>query len=333
MKNWFNFSENDRKDIIIQASVTSGLPPAAIEKDWWAMIVLKAVFNTEYSKHIVFKGGTSLSKSWKIIERFSEDIDIAVDRNYLGFSGDLSKSQVTKLRKKSCQFFSTDFKAEVIKELLKQSVKDFEVKVRPFTDSDTDPIAIDIEYKSLTETIRYIKPKILIEGSARSLREPFESKRIRSIIGYTYPEEIFVDGFIEVPTVRPTRTLWEKIFLLHEEFQKPINRKIRTERMTRHLYDISKLMDTDFCDEAIYDDALYSKIVAHRKSITKISWVDYSNHAYSKINFIPPDSVIEDWKKDYKEMRESMIYGEADEFEVLISKLKGLNEKINGIEN
>jgi predicted nucleotidyltransferase component of viral defense system len=95
MKEWFNLVEADRKEIIIQTSVEIGLPPAAIEKDLWIIIALKAIFNTNFSSHLVFKGGPSLSKTWGIIERFSEDIDLAIDRKFFGFDGGLTPKQYT----------------------------------------------------------------------------------------------------------------------------------------------------------------------------------------------------------------------------------------------
>lgn len=329
MKEWFQLSEKDRKEVLIQTSASSGLPPAAIEKDWWVMIALQAIFNSEYANHIVFKGGTSLSKAWKIIERFSEDIDLAIDRSYFGFGGPLNRSQVKTLRKASCKFISEEFIKKIETKLTEQDVKEFELDILSFEESDTDPIAIELKYNSLTETNPYLKPRILIEISSRSLRNPFEYKHLQSIISEKYPSQTFIDKPIEVPTVLPSRTFLEKIFLLHEEFQKPPNRPIRSNRMTRHLYDISKLMDTEFYENAITDFDLYNNIIEHRKMLTKISWVDYSKHQPKTLNFIPPDSIIADWEMDYSKMQESMFYGITEPFDELISKLKKLNQKFN----
>lgn len=122
------------------------------------------------------------------------------------------------------------------------------------------------------------------------------------------------------------------MFLLHEEFQKPKDRKIRSERMTRHLYDISKLMETEYLEKAISDRELYDTIIKHRSKLTKISWVDYDKHSYSTLSFIPPKEIIDDYAKDYEAMKESMFYGETDSFENLMKKLKRLNDRINSLE-
>ncbi len=122
----------------------------------------------------------------------------------------------------------------------------------------------------------------------------------------------------------------EKIFLLHEEFQKPAN-KIRVGRLSRHLYDIEKLMDTPSCINILHDNELYQHIVEHRKTITPLRGIDYSNHVPGKINPIPPEELTEEWKKDYNQMRGNMIYKESLTFEELIERIKILKTRIKQI--
>jgi hypothetical protein len=102
--------------------------------------------------------------------------------------------------------------------------------------------------------------------------------------------------------------------------------------MTRHLYDISRLMDTEYLEKVISDRALYEKIIVHRSKLTKVSWVDYDKHGYSSLNFIPPKEIIDEYEKDYEAMKESMFYGRSDSFDDLMKKLKELNKKINKLE-
>ncbi|MDR2917370.1 MAG: nucleotidyl transferase AbiEii/AbiGii toxin family protein, partial [Tannerella sp.] len=134
-----------------------------------------------------------------------------------------------------------------------------------------------------------------------------------------------------IPTVIPQRTFLEKAFLLHEEFQKPMD-KIRVDRMTRHIYDLEKMMDTDFAKEALNDTDLYNAIVEHRRTLTAMKEVDYSTHAPETINFVPPASIIDAWKKDYEIMQEYMIYGKSLPFDKLIERIKELNERFRKIE-
>lgn len=331
MKAWFAIDSDTRKEIITQTSIAENLIPAAIEKDYWVMIVLRAIFNSKYANHLVFKGGTSLSKAWGLIDRFSEDIDLGIDREFFGFSGDLKRKEVTELRKNACAFVCDEFVGELKSALTNDGVEDFDITILEFERSDTDPVAIAISYKSLVEDVPYIQPRILVEISARSLKEPFENRDIQSFVSKKYAGNVFADELISIPTVLPTRTLLEKLFLLHEEFQKPEGRLIRSVRMTRHLYDISKLMDTEYLENAINDKELFETIVKHREMLTNVSWVDYSLHTYKHLNFIPPDTVIDEWKKDYNSMRETMIYGDSVVFEELIKKMKDLKIRINNL--
>ena len=130
---WLKISEERRIEILNQASNNTGLPAIAIEKDWWITVALKASFALKYSPNIVFKGGTSLSKGWNLIERFSEDIDLAIDRKFFGFEGDISKSQIKNLRKISCEFISTTFLEDLTKQFTEWKVID-ECKCKCSTD-------------------------------------------------------------------------------------------------------------------------------------------------------------------------------------------------------
>ena len=330
MNKWIQLSNTAKIEAINKVSLSAGLPAAAVEKDWWVTISLGALFSCQCAKHIVFKGGTSLSKAWKVIERFSEDIDIAIDRNFFGFAGELSKSRITKLRRASCAYISADLKEELDKKLQEAGITGYTVSVRETKDTTQDPQIIEIKYNSIFATNSYIQEKVLIEIGARSLLEPSENIRLRSMIAEVYPKSDFADIFIEIPTVVPQRTFLEKAFLLHEEFQKPAD-NIRVDRMSRHLYDVEKLMNTAFAENALADTELYLAIVNHRKHLTAIKGVDYSTHSPDKINFVPPDTVVEKWKNDYETMLGNMTYGDTVPFEKLIEKIKLLNEKFREI--
>ena len=115
MNGWLKLSKKRRVEILEQVNNRLGLPVQAVEKDWWVTMVLKAVFSSRFAEHFVFKGGTSLSKAYHLIDRFSEDIDLAIDRKFLGFDGDLSATQIKKLRKASGTFIITDFFNEFVR--------------------------------------------------------------------------------------------------------------------------------------------------------------------------------------------------------------------------
>ncbi len=202
------------------------------------------------------------------------------------------------------------------------------IDVLPLTNTDTDPTIIEIYYPSIYNINSYIPPKIILEIGARSLFEPFSYKEINSYISEIYKKETFKDPTISIPCANPQSTFLEKIFLLHEEFQRPIE-KIRTESKSRHLFDIEKLMDTIFGMDALLDSTLYRTIVTHREKFTAIRGIDYTNHHPSKINIIPPTAIYAEWEKDYQLLQNNMLQGDSLSFTDLIARLKVLNKRIN----
>lgn len=192
----------------------------------------------------------------------------------------------------------------------------------------THPSTIYIHYKSiLPEISEYILPKIKIEISCLSMDEPVEMKKITPYFADVLKED---EIEVEFPTVIPTRTFLEKIFLLHEEFQKD---NPRYKRMSRHLYDIEKMMDLPF-GEAIYDSELYNNVIKHRSVFNKIDGIDYNLHKPNSINFIPPESIINEWEKDYDSMQKNFIYDQRKlSFSELIERMEELTKRIREIGN
>jgi predicted nucleotidyltransferase component of viral defense system len=329
--NWLTLSKERRIEILNQATELTGLPSVAIEKDWWVTLALNASFSLSYSKNIVFKGGTSLSKGWNLIERFSEDIDLAIDRKFFGFAGDISKTQIKNLRKQSCEFISTTFLDDLTKTLTEwKAINECKLIAQPVKDSDKDPQVIEIYYNSVIDTSEYLPQRVLIEVSSRSLMEPIEERKINSILSDNFSQQNFATVPFSIPTVLPQRTFLEKIFLLHEEFSQDAE-KIRIDRLSRHLYDLEKLMDTEHGIEALKNTELYNNIVAHREKFNPLRGLDYANHTPSKISILPSDSVIDNYERDYEAMTSFMIYGEPLKFNQLIKRILELQTRINGI--
>jgi predicted nucleotidyltransferase component of viral defense system len=332
LQEWFRLPDETKIRVFAETSRQICLPSSsAAEKDWWVVHTLAIIFSMECSNALIFKGGTSLSKGWNIINRFSDDIDLSLDREFLGFSGELTKSEIRNLRRKSFKFIMEVFTEELKNKFFELGFKDLTVKPREVKNHDQDPLIIEIYYNKLTEKDTYLKPGVLVEIGSRSLKEPFTQRTFGTFIYEIYTDSSFTDKSITIPIVNPERTFLEKIFLLHEEFQKPFD-KIRVERLSRHLYDIEKLSQTEYVEIALQDTELYNTIVKHRSKFTAISGIDYTKHNPANIRFIPPDSILKMWDADYEEMKGSMIYGQVLEFDKLIIKLTELQKRINGIQ-
>lgn len=332
MDKWFQVSDERKVQVYSNISDDIKLPAYAIEKDWWVVQTLAIIFEMEIGKYLVFKGGTSLSKAWDLIERFSEDIDMAVDRSFLGFDGELTrKKEITKLRKESNKYITEKFFPELEARFIEKGLEGVKLALVDAKDSDQDPRIIEIYYPNVIPSPGYIQPRVQVEIGCRSLKEPFTVRSFNSIIDQTYPDTPFAQKPINIPTVNPERTLLEKVFLLHEEFSRPLE-KIRVERLSRHLYDVYQLSQTKFAEKAITDKDLYETIVNHRYRFAKLGGVDYNLHQPQTINIIPIPEVIALWEKDYKVMQEQMIHGTSPSFKELIEHLTIFNQKINGID-
>jgi predicted nucleotidyltransferase component of viral defense system len=334
MNKFRNLTNEQQIAIFEQVANRKALPPVAVEKDWWVTAVLRALFALPYAENLSFKGGTSLSKCYNLIERFSEDIDIAVNREHLGFVGTLSKTQIKdKLRRAACSFVREKLQFDVKKELENQGIStdlfSINVDITPVT--TTDPEIIEVIYESFFADNDYIKPIVKIEVSGRSMSEPLQTVELKSIVDEAFADMPFVNVPFEINAVMPERTFWEKVCLLHEEFAKP-QELIRTERMSRHLYDLEKMMDTPIAENALKDKHLYNSIVEHRRTFVGLKDFDYDTLATKTIKIIPPDNIIAQWQEDYEIMQRTMIYGNSPTFSKLIERIKALNEKINQID-
>lgn len=335
---WLNNNILDRLAMLQQTEIEHpGINQVAIEKDWWVTVTLKALFLTECCESLIFKGGTSLSKGFNLIERFSEDIDLAISHSFFGIEK-TSKSQREKLRKKARAYIHETLSIQLDAKLKEMGVSDYSIENITqeqdkngewrLIDSDRDPTVILLHYPSIIEdTIAYIPPRVKIEVSALSMDEPTELRDIHSLIEESFEGED-TDTNCKVRTVVPTRTFLEKIFLLAEEFQKE---KPRSLRMSRHLYDLEKLMDTQYGHKALSDNSLYNAIVEHRRTYYALNYVNYDRHNPSAINFMIPEKEIGEWKADYAEMKRSFIYGQSLEFEVLMQRIKELQDRVRNM--
>ena len=307
MSKWIDFSLDERKAMIQGVVEARQIDEAAAEKDWWVTAVLYALFHTNVSEYLLFKGGTSLSKGWDIINRFSEDIDLALSRDYflnvkqLSCASCTSNTQIHNLREKGQDFLFGEFKDELAAKLAELGLE-----VTVLTDND---IANENG-----------EPRI----SVLSMSEPYEMRRISSLIEQTFKDEDVDSDLVQtIRTVSPARTFLEKAFLLCEEFQKD---EPRTHRMTRHFYDLEKLMHTPYAEIALNDLVLYHEIVEHRRKFYHVGYVDYDKELPASIQIVPSDELMPAYEVDYNEMKESFIYSQSLTFADMMKRIRALQE-------
>lgn len=331
MNNYFELSRQQQQMVLTQAANKTGLPVQAVEKDLWVTVVLQMVFMLPVAHHLIFKGGTSLSKVWKVIHRFSEDIDLAIDPSIWGFKGDLTKKQIKQLRKAS-SIFVRDELSQSLQEAAVATGMERWLQVEADLDGEGDgtypePRVIHIRYKSLfDEGLPYLHSEVKLEVGARSLLEPTAEAAITSVLEDELPISTTI-GQVKIPTALAEKTFLEKAFLLHELFSSQSQREAN--RKSRHLYDLAQMMNTDIATRAIANDELWNIIHHHRELFTSMGGVDYTPDIRRRIRLSPPDEVIENWRNDYKDMQSSMIYGEKPTFDDLMNKMEELEGKFH----
>lgn len=291
MKRIVSQSPEIRRRLYSQIGNKLGLHPLSVEKDLWVTTVLQVLFTLPYTDAMVFKGGSSLSKVWNLIKRFSEDVDIAVDRKLFGIEGDVTKKQMKKLRKLSSLFVKEKLTPDLKSRLEEVGIGEF-CTVLPQPDGIGDgtypePRKIFIQYETaFKDSVQpYVESSVMLEVGARSLIEPTAKAKVKSLIETNSPvSTTIVDS--DVVTAMPEKTFLEKVFLLHELFS--TEGCALANRKSRHLYDLESMMDMTFALSAVQDSVLWESIRHHRSVFTPIKGIDYDVDIRRDLRLTPP---------------------------------------------
>ena len=336
MIQFLQLTDDIKRNLISQASTRIGMTVKTIEKDWWVTLVLKALFSMPQSEHFIFKGGTSLSKAWKLIQRFSEDIDIVLAPDAFGYEyiKNPTHSFVKALKKEGCKYTSTTIKTDLTRRLLELGIpsNSISIEAEPIKEGipDKDPQTLYIRYPSLYEPNEYIDERVKVEFSVRSYKDPFSEANIQSILSEAFPNMAYNETPFIILAANPEKTFLEKIFLLHEKFSLVKIEKNIGDRQSRHLSDLVKMMDAGIDKIALNNQEFYHLLLEHRSHYTRLRGIDYSKMQMADISFVPPPEILEILKKDYLTMQSEMIYEEnSPDFETLLNKLKILNGLFN----
>jgi len=339
-----------RVTICEQTAGQLGLVASSVEKDFWVSWTLRELFRLpEWGTHLTFKGGTSLSKGWKLIERFSEDIDIVIGRDALGFDGEEAPDQAPSKKqrrkrldslRKSCQECVNGEIQVLLRKVIEKTIPSgLEWTLEP-DPNDNDNQTLLFKYPTVyPDSNAYLQRRVKIEMGARSDTDPSEEIQIQPIIAEAFPS-VFPDSSFPVLAVSPVRTFWEKAMLLHEETYRPLpkepaegeskKRKGPKAGMARHYYDLFRLIKTGIADKAKSDMELFAAIVAHREVYFGWGWMDYGTLTPGTLRLVPPDHYMSDWRNDYNDMQEEMFYGDGvPDFDEVLSKVKHFQDKFN----
>ena len=340
MERFLALSTADRARAFEQAGARRGLPAGSVEKDFWVCLMLRELFALpSIGDQLTFKGGTSLSKAWGLIDRFSEDIDLTIERDGLGFSGDKGPEAATTGQeqrrrldglKLACRGLITTALAPALRARLTELLRANESWSLESDSDDPDGQTLLFAYPRLDSAVApsYLKPVVKLEFGARSDPWPAESCLVTSIIAEEFP------ALIEVPqsSVRallPERTFWEKVLLLHEEGFRPAG-TMRRARMARHYYDAWRLIEAGVAPRAAADVALFDRVVAHRRVFFKYGWVDYDTMKRGAIAMVPRVTQVDDWRRDYVAMQGEMFATTPPAFDEILTAVDRFQSEFNG---
>jgi len=333
MDRFTNLSAERRRILCEEGQQRLGLASASIEKDFWVCWTLQKLFSLpDWGNHLTFKGGTSLSKCWRIISRFSEDIDVVIDREYLGFGDEnLGSKRRKKLIKECNNQIHKSLYPLLYDHIDKALTSDLSWNLVPADEhEDPEQQTLLFEYPSVfLGTISYLRPVVKIELGARSETIPLEAARISPYLADVFPN-ILSDSDFSLRTVAARRTFWEKAVLLHEETFRPPN-KSRKARMSRHYYDLWCLITKGFSNEAISEPDLFSRVVLHNSLFFRKSWVDYESLLKGNLHLIPKAEQLAEWKKDYESMSKEMFFEDPPKFDEIMIVIQKFEEEFNRI--
>jgi hypothetical protein len=336
MAEFFQLSNAERLEALNVAASASGRLPHLLEKDIWVVWSLRHLFAGPYAEHLVFKGGTSLSKAYGVIRRFSEDVDLTYDiraiaRDLVGDADvplPASKSQEKKWSKELRARLSDWVGAEIVPSLK----LDLEQNGLPATvRAEGDKVFVD--YVPLTAGTGYVAPAVMLEFGARSTGEPNEPRAIRCDAAE------YLQG-IEFPTATPQvmraeRTFWEKataihVFCAQGEFR-------GGERFARHWHDVTRLDAAGFADAAIADKAL-ARAVADHKTVffaeknTHGEVIDYHAAVTGGLQLVPDDGALSKLATDYQHMVDDGLFlDDAEPFDALLERCRLIQQKANSV--
>jgi hypothetical protein len=323
----------DRQDIFTEAAARRGIRPTIIEKDFWVCVVLKLLFEkSRFAQSLVFKGGTSLSKVYGLIERFSEDIDLVLDWNLIGFgAGGQDPLQEFDSKAKQDRFNkeintrAAAYIAETLCPELNDLLQREQMALSAAVDPD-DPHAIGIRYPAAFSEA-YIRPEVRLEIGPLASWVPSAIHTIRPYVFDVLPE-VFQNPQCKVRAIAAERTFWEKATILHQE----AHRKTQPpQRYSRHYYDLCKLAGSPIRAAALASPKLLQDVVAFKQRYYPSAWARYDLAVPGSFRLLPLAALhIRELERDYAEMQ-VMFFGQAPEFGAILDELKALEVEINSI--
>jgi hypothetical protein len=340
-------SPDDRLGLFLSTAHRLGTPVQHVEKDFWVCWILDLLFNgrKDDEPRLLFKGGTSLSKAYGLISRFSEDLDITVFREDLGqdievidlenLSGKQQRKHLDNIQK-ACQTYINGALQERLNRQVEMAFKEsgefFDESIIVQDPDDAAQQTLLIYYPSVTTRLdEYVKPIVKIEGGAKSALDPH---RLTCIQPYISGDMLNLDLTIKnIVTIDADRTFWDKIMILHGLRRWYDNRgELRQQghRVSRHYYDLYKLIDSSIGQQATTNQILAHDCARHAQIFFNSNDLDLKHARPGFFTLVPTPSMQKILKRDYQAMS-GMIFGEIPDFSEVIEVIQQLETAINNL--
>jgi hypothetical protein len=341
IKEFLSLDKEEQKASLSHIATTLGLPLIVIEKDLWVTVLLHILFGKNGSKDILFKGGTSLSKGFNLIDRFSEDIDVTYSietlkehygefENPWNYFENETKWSNKKLEKEldNLKNIGQKYTDEILLKIIENGLK--EITNLEFEVSSKDEMTLYIKYPKILDDIEYggsyINPVVKIEAGVRSARVPTIKKEINSF----FEQVLGKSETIEVEILRPDRTFWEKVTILHAENSRNDPSRIeKRNHLSRHIYDIAKLYKSEYGQMAIDNLELLADVVNHKSTFYKDNKADYENATPKNIRILPTKELNDSFRDDYEDMAKTMIVGDVPTYQELLEILNEIKLELS----
>lgn len=317
--------DKDRSELFSEAAAKKSTKPAIIEKDFWVTWVLDCLFQEpELSKLLMFKGGTSLSKVYQLIERFSEDIDLVLDWRGLTDEDPLatrSKNKQARLNEELNEQAQIYIAGELLDRLTASlgGICNCEV-------AEGEPHVINVRYPGAFPD-KYLRPELLLEIGPLASWAPHEEKTISCYAAEEFPD-LFESPECSVKVIKAERTFWEKATILHHEAHRPAGSP-QPARYSRHYYDLAKMADAPVKDVALTDLTLLESVVQFKQRFYARGWARYDLAKPGSMRLVPDGHVQKSVEKDYVAMA-NMIFGDIPAYADIMAGLQSLEDEING---
>lgn len=325
MKNVAKLSERERKELFSETAYAMNITAAAAEKDFWICWALFCVFEDERLSQILrFKGGTSLSKCYNAIERFSEDIDLILDWQHLTAENPTDESRSKTKQGKFNKEINQQAQRYIADSVLPRLTELMGETCDVFIDSKA-PHIINVAYPKAFHS-EYLRPEVCFEIGPLAAMLPTEMCYVQPYAAIQFPS-VFEKAKFAVPTIVLERTFWEKLTILHAEAHRPSDKELPA-RYARHYYDVYKLVETGLYKKAIEQHSLLADVVEFKKKFYPSAWAHYESATLTGLVLQPSRHYIDVLRKDYRDMQE-MLFGDKPSFDSIIETLIKLEDEVH----